>query len=230
MLKNAMFDGSLYYEDFLNDTLKSITGDTVIVKHEDIDPFSRYLCSNGVIFTYSDFSVPASLYQGEIRIEGESMVDSIGAGIYAWKDNVIVTGQTVASRAASVTYSGGYLLSVPFPRNYKGEFAIEFQVKNVFPKRYRLLWNAGYRPSGIFAIYVNNVLINEYDNYKLRNTVISVTGEKFLPANGFNKVDFWVDNIDSYGDVTIRFEYVGSGLATNNGFNMDYISLIPATE
>jgi len=230
VMKYALFDGMLSYQDFINDTLRSITGDTVIINHENIDPLSRFLCSNGVVFTYSDFYVPDSLYQGEIRIEGESLIDSIGAGVYGWKDGILVTGQTLASRTRSDDFSNGYLLSVPFPRNYNGEFTLQFIIKNVFPSRYRIVWSANYRPSGIFAIYVNGEEIAQYDNYNLRSTVTSVTGEKFLPINGLNKKDFWVENIDSYGDVTVRFEYIGSGSASNNGFNMDYIALIRTVE
>jgi hypothetical protein len=230
VLKNALFDGMLSYQDFLKDTLRSITGDTVIINHEDIDPLSRFLCSNGIVFTYSDFYVPDSLYKGEIRVEGESLIDSIGAGVFAWKDEVLVTGQTLASWSSSDAFSNGYLLNVPFPRNYTGEFSLQFLIKNVFPSRYRLVWSASYRPSGLFAVYVNGDKIAQYDNYNLRSTVISVTGERFLPVNGLNKKDFWVDNIDSYGDVIVRFEYLGSGLASNNGFNMDYLALIPAAE
>jgi hypothetical protein len=43
-----------------------------------------------------------------------------------------------------------------------------------------------------------------------------------------NTVDFWVDNITRFGDVSVRFEYLGSGASKINGFFMDYLSLIPS--
>ena len=87
-----MFNNRLPYEEFLRDTLKSITGDSVVIDHENIDPNSQFLCSNGFIYTYQDFWVPDTLYRGEIRMEGENLLDSIGADIWAWNDSVNVTG------------------------------------------------------------------------------------------------------------------------------------------
>ncbi len=56
-----------------------------------------------------------------------------------------------------------------------------------------------------------------------------MTGEIFSPnTSGFNRVDFWVENLTEYGDVRVKFEYKESGASSNNGFNIDYVSLIPA--
>jgi hypothetical protein len=47
-------------------------------------------------------------------------------------------------------------------------------------------------------------------------------------VEGFNRKDFWVENLTEFGDVTIRFEYLGPGSQENNGLNIDYVKLIPA--
>jgi hypothetical protein len=49
-------------------------------------------------------------------------------------------------------------------------------------------------------------------------------------VEGFNRKDWWVENILDFGDVSIRFEYLGPGAQSTNGFNIDYVTLIPATE
>lgn len=103
--------------------------------------------------------------------------------------------------------------------------------------RYRLVWRANYRPSGLYEIYVNDEILNyqdiygnvltQFDTYLLRNSIVSVTGERFLPVGGFNKRDYWVDNLTDYGDVRVRFKYVGPGGNSTNGLSIDYVKLIP---
>jgi hypothetical protein len=103
--------------------------------------------------------------------------------------------------------------------------------------RYRLEWRANSRPSGVFKVYVNDQVLDyqdkfgntytEFDTDALRQSVISVTGERFLPEGGFNMRDYWVNHLTDYSDVTVRFEYVGSGVSSTNGLNIDYIKLIP---
>ena len=105
---------------------------------------------------------------------------------------------------------------------------MEFTMKNILPMRYRLIWSANSRPSGHFAIYVNDEYIGEFDSNKFRSTVQSVTGEYFRPKEGFNSKDFWIENLTEFGDVRIRFVYLGPGREENNGLNIDYVKLIPA--
>ena len=104
--------------------------------------------------------------------------------------------------------------------------------------RYRLEWRANSRPSGLYTIYVNDQVLEtqdkfgnvytEFDTYDLRESIVSVTGERFLSnEEGFNMKDYWVENITDYGDVKIRFEYKGPGENSTNGFNIDYVKLIP---
>ena len=237
-MENSLFEGELDYSEFTS-KMTSITGKAVTVEPANIDPDSRYTCSNGVTFTYLDFSIPSDLYVGESFIEGEEMVDSIGFGSYSWNDLAEVWGGIFQpSRDQSVDASGGYFTNVTFPRNYSGAWGIRFTFKNVFPMKYRLEWRASYRPSGSYAVSVNDQVLTyqdkfgreqeAFDTYELRQSVVSVTGERFLPEGVFNKRDYWVENLDEYGDVEITIEYKGPGSQESNGFNLDYVALIPA--
>lgn len=236
--RNAMFDGILSYNDLLLGRIKSSTGDTVIVEAEKIDPESRAICSNGVAFLYNDFSVPDDLFRGVSIIEGEDMIDSLGVSKFAWKKEVMVSGEVVEPEMSYASdASGGALVNISFGRDFNGEYSLSFTFSDLFPMRYRLEWRANARPSGLFAVYVNDQVLEfndkfgntfqQFDSYELINTVISVTGERFLPENGFNMRDYWVDHHTTYGDVTIRFEYVGQGNSSTNGLNIDYVKLIP---
>jgi hypothetical protein len=229
MMEKGLFDNRLNYVDLMVDTLKSVTGDSVVIDHTNIDPLSIMECSNGVAYNYSNFSVPLDLYLNTIRVEGENLVDSIGAGRFAWKEEVTVTGTAVEPvRQTTLTES---LVSVDLGRNFSGQYSVQFRFKDVWPARYRLLWRANYRPSGLFAVYINEDKVGEFDTYSLRSTVISVTGTRFSSSSsGFNRKDFWVENIDEFGDVAIRFEYLGTGFSSTNGFNIDYVELIPVIE
>ncbi len=231
----SLYDNSLDYTEF-QDTMISVTGDTVYIEPSNIDPASRYLCSNGATYTYLDFTVPRDLYMGEIRKEGEDLLDSIGPSIWAWKPEVSIEGLTVEpSHNFSEDASGDYLVNVSFPREYEEMWSIEITFTNLFPMRYRLEWGASFRPSGNYRVYANGVLLEyqdrynrpqtEFDTYELRQAVKSVTGERFLPTGNLNRRDYWVENITEYGDVVIRIEYVGPGSQANNGFNLDYLSL-----
>ena len=96
--------------------------------------------------------------------------------------------------------------------------------------KYRMEWRGNFRPSGMFALYVNDERIGEFDSFRFNKSIISVTGERFISDNGINTKDFWLENINEYGDVRIRFEYLGSGGQTSNGLNIDYIKLIPVIQ
>ncbi|MCK4922953.1 MAG: hypothetical protein KAS71_18020, partial [Bacteroidales bacterium] len=125
--------------------------------------------------------------------------------------------------------SGNKYLVVSMGPSFTGEFSIEFTFPNIFPRRYRMEWRANYRPSGNYKIFVNDEEVGQYDTYNLRNPLISV-GEEiiFRPSSGgFNSVDFWVENINDYGDVKVRFDFIESGAYAVDGFALDYLSLIP---
>jgi len=233
-----MFDGILSYEKLEAGRVKNIKGDTVVVEAEKIDPDSRTICSNGVGFLYNDFSIHDTLFRGTAIRLGKNMITEIGAGKYAWKEDVRVWGAIIEpekkfSEAASIDS----LVNVTFTRDYTGEYNVELTFKDLFPMRYRLEWRANSRPSGIFSVYVNGQLLEyqdkwgnvltEFDTNDLKKSVVSVTGERFLAEGGFNMKDYWVDHITDYGDVTVRFEYKGPGENSTNGFNIDYVKLIP---
>ena len=218
----------LEYTDLMEGRLASVTGDSVDVDYENIDPVSQYLCSNGLTYQFHDFSIDSSFYLSGSHIEGESMIDTLGAGSWTWKDGIVTTGTFVSPFGVnSIHASNGSTLNAPFTRGYTGEFSLQFTIKNVLPMRYRLVWSSNFRPSGLFAIHVNDINIGEFDSFNFRSTIQSVTGEYFRPKEGFNKKDFWVENLTEFGDVTIRFEYLGPGKEQNNGLNIDYVKLIP---
>ncbi len=130
------------------------------------------------------------------------------------------------------------MVDVSFGTNFSGEYTLEFYIRNVFPMKYRLEWRANYRPSGVYSVYVNDQLVglqdkwgdsqSQFDTYELRNSIVSVSGDRFIPDNGYNSTDAWIENITEFGDVKIRIEYVGAGEGKSNGLSIDYVSLIPA--
>lgn len=234
----SMFPGNLFYNDLAKGRLQSITGDSVDVDFNNLDINSRNICSNGITFLYSNLSIPDSLYKKEIKIEGEELLTSIGANKWSWKEGVTVTGTTVGPTISSSTYaSGGNILSLDLGQNYKGKFTMEFQIKNLFPVRYRLEWRATSRPAGNFAVYANNVLLGYSDKFgnvitafdigTIKNDQWSVTKKNIRAVNGYNIRDYYIDNLVEFGNINLRFEYLGSGSTSTNGFNLDYIKLIP---
>ena len=96
-------------------------------------------------------------------------------------------------------------------------------IPKIFPGNYDLVWRAYYRPSGVLKFYVNDEYVGEYDNYNFR---YPVQGNN--PKNYFNRVAFEVTNITKYEDITVKIEYTGPGIGSQNGLNIDYISLIPS--
>ncbi len=237
LLNKGTYGGLLDPEDFEQETKKAnIKGDSILVDFI-IDPDSRFICSNGLVYDYASFSIGDSLYRDNI-IEAESLVNSIGLGRFAWKDkNVIIEGglsfqpvkQEVRGNASNDT-----TVNVPFDNNYGNNYSATFTMKNVFPNNYRLVWRTNYRTTGIYAVYVNGERIKlgldeyeEYDTRNLTNGFFSVLGYKLYPdSKGFCSVDGWVNNINEFGDVTIKFEYLGHGSSSDNGFHIDYVALL----
>jgi hypothetical protein len=231
LMKQGVFDGSLYYEDFIPTELQNIAGDSVIVKPETIDPQSRITCSNGVVFNYKSLDIPESLYS-TYHIEGEWMVDSIGANLWVWNTDkyCIETEGEVFTPSESSTdgASGDSLVLVEFPFNYDQTYSFSFCMQNVFPGRYLLKWEASYRPSGNFEIYINDgeEPVRQFDLFDLRKTVFSVLDNsiRYTPNNSLNTLDAEVI-IKEFGDVKITLKYINPGFSKINGFSIDYISL-----
>jgi hypothetical protein len=237
IVNKGLFLNSLEYEDFLPGKLKNVRGDTVVIDPANIDPDSRTLASNGVLYSYLDFQVPDYLYLKDIRREGEHLIDSSG-GVFNWKPGVTVTGSQDAvsvnprkiGQPAGVASNDSTVI-VQFPTfNYDGDYQVEFYFRNMFPMKYLLVWRANFNPGGIYQIFANDKFIRQFDMFELRETVFSVKPGVyyFATKEGFNSVDAWVDNITEYGNIKITLKYIGpSPLNKSSGFNMDYISLIP---
>lgn len=229
-IDKRIFGGALQFQDF-REKMKNITGDSVYMDYLNIDPESRLICSNGIIYKYDNFSVPDSLYSGEVKVQGEELVELIAPGVYGWKEGVNITGTSdPPSKVFADPADNDSLINLEMGINYEGDMMLEFLIPDILPQRYRLVWSANYRPSGEYEIYLNEELIGSIDLFDMRSTQISVTGEYFVPEGGINRKDFWVENINEYGDVKIGIKYIGKGFSTFNGFSIDYISLIPDGE
>jgi len=231
ILENGVFQDILTLDQLSDPNLININGKFVNLDIGKIDPASQVLCSNGVIYHFEDFNVPEELYLGEKKIEGEWLIDSVGQGRYAWKEDVSVLGVNVEPIETKTDFaSEGSMVSIVLGRNFSDSYSVEFTFQDIFPGRHRLEWRANYRPSGIYAVYVNDLQVGQFDVYNFRYSIPSVTGERFAPENGFNRVDFLVEHLTDYGDVKVRFEFVDGGISSDNGFNIDYVSLIPYPE
>lgn len=211
--------------------LLNILGDSVVVNYT---PSEKALCSNGYAYNYSNFQIPDSLYSGESKREGESLVVK-SSGKFAWAEDVSVTSTApfLPFQDFISTASNDSVLNIAFPVGYSGNFSIEFQSSDLFPRNYVLEVRTHMRIGGIYDIYVNDVLFRTFDyqefkqNFDVMPSVVE--GEWYLPdRSNLNSFDMLVDNITEYGPATIRFEYRGPGEVLSNGFLIDYISFKPA--
>ena len=227
LIGQGMFEGRVDSIEFLNKKLRNIKGDSVLIQNK---PTSLYNASNGYVYNYSTFNLPDVLYKGNIRIEGEALLDSTGANTYAWKDFVKVTGDKSVKPERSIVpkASNGKILSLLFPEGFTGNYSIEFPIKNIFPRDYQFIWRASYRTGAVYAIYINDEKVREFDLYNLINAVWpQVPGFPFYPDAGYNRFDAHVQNIKEYGDITVKIDFVATGRSPDKGLNIDYIELIP---
>jgi len=236
LLGKGIFGGIKEPAFFSKNKVSNIKGDSIEVDFQ-IDPASASSCSNGMAYNYMSFTVDKSLYL-EKNIEGEALCRETGVNRYAWIDNKasVTSDQSFSPKKQEIIgASNDSVLLVEFSQNYQGYYQLTIHLKNVFPNRYRLVWRTNYRTTGLYSVYVNDekVLLGltnkeSYDTYGLTSGFYSVLGYKFYPdSRGFCNVDGWVDSIDEYGDVTISFIYLGPGSSTDNGFNADFIQLLP---
>ncbi len=256
-LNSGIFDSTFTNSRF--DTLKSkafyknINGDSVIVNPSNVDLNSRFECSNGVVYNYKKFIVPTNLYNDTLKIEGESLVVDLGASKFAWKTDVKVSDAKIETTvdASDPGASKSRQLLVKFASSYSGPYSVEFNFHKVFPRTYKLLWQASNRPSGKVAWYVNDIKVGEYDNDKWGGTTpfIALTGELAGPKNGtdplgyaynsagyrlsknktLNYVEFVVQNvITEYGDAKIKCVWnKGQGSSSSRGLLVDVVMLVP---
>jgi hypothetical protein len=85
---------------------------------------------------------------------------------------------------------------------------------------------------GLYEIYVNDQLVKTFDyavynqNQGILNSV-HVPDKYYPQPQGYNRFDFWIDNLTEYGTAKIRFEYKGPSTLTTNGLVLDYIQFVP---
>jgi hypothetical protein len=242
IINNSIYEGSLDYTEF-NDTLINIRGDSTFIDPGNIDPGSKFSCSNGVVYNYMNFQVPEKLYSRQLRFEGENFCDSLGLGRFVWESSEVSVDADISFDPQVTEVKGAsndYVVTVGFKRNYEGKYSVEFKFENMFPRSYLFEWRANSRPSGCFKVYVNDVditatnpLSNDgcFDLFQLRGVVYSpVQGSPpYIPdENQYNTVGFLVEDIlTDYGIVTVRLEYINSGSSPNNGFGIDYFAFTP---
>ncbi|MFY9153398.1 MAG: fasciclin domain-containing protein [Prolixibacteraceae bacterium] len=208
----------------------NIVGDSIIA---DYIPTDRYLASNGISYDYSSFVIPDSLFSGAAKYEGEWLARQTGANKFAWRKNVVVNSTSYfdVSNSYIKGESNDSILVVNFAKGYKGTYSLQFKIKNLFPRKYRMIVHTHMDIGGIYEVYINDVLVKSFDYYdyvKYRGLIKSVTGATLVPVGRYNSFDCWVDNITEYGQPTVRFEYKGPGNAPNNGLVLDVIEFIPA--
>lgn len=235
LLHKGIFAGLLEPTDFHKRKMPNVAGDTVIIDFE-IDPTSRYECSNGLVYTYSSFSVGDSLYKTNI-VEAEDLCENISTYQYAWIDEkVTVVGDKVfqPTKEKIIGASNDTIVNIVFGNNYQHPYSIKFKISDVFPQKYRLVWRTNYITTGIYQILVNEEIIKlgiseyeEYDTNKLTDGFFSVLGYKLYPnKKGFCDLDGWVENITEFGDITVEIKYIGPGQSSDNGLIFDHLTLV----
>ncbi len=239
LLEHGVFQNSLEEIEFeesglAGDTLKlkNIIGDSIII---DYIPTDQTVCSNGYAYNIADFKVPDTLFNGATRFEGEWLLDIAGINKYEWVENVVVSGSSIFAPKIipSQNFSNDSALSVGMTLGYKGTYSVEFNVKNLFPRKYLMIVRTSMTTGGIFSVYFNDVLVKTINSYEFvlnPFNYLSVTGKFYKPKNGYIRYDCWVYNESEYGKAKIKFEYGGPANMPSNGLVFDYIDFIPYPE
>jgi hypothetical protein len=121
---------------------------------------------------------------------------------------------------------------VDFTKGYKGRYNIEFNIENLFPRRFLAVFRIRVNKGGIFDIYMNNELIRHFDyglDIKAGPIVYSVIPPKryLHEGNGYIRFDALVENLQEYGKAKVRIEYKGPSTVSTNGILLDYIEFKP---
>jgi len=238
LLEHGVFENMVEEYEFLlppgRDTLKmkNILGDSVVI---DYEPTDKYLCSNGYAYNYSSFSVPDTLFTGSYRFEGEWLLQEKGANQFGWEDDVtVITDEAFPTIQELVpSASNDSILRVNFSANYNGTYSVEFNVDNLFPRKYLMVVRTHMYVGGIYDIFVNDELVmtmDYYDYVRSREIWRSVHEGRYLPEGAFNRFDCWVDYKGEYGETKIRFEYREPGRVSSHGLVLDYIEFVPFDE
>jgi hypothetical protein len=217
--------------------MRNILTDSIYANYT---PINQYIASNGLAYDYDKFVVPDSLFSGIVKFEGEWLAIKTGTNKFGWRKGVSVSSTTFfdvlvqyATTSNDTVPSNDSLLVVNFNKGYTGTFKLQFNVKYMFPMRYRMIVNTHMDVGGIYDIYVNDVLVKTFDYYdytRARGGIINSveTGKKLVPFGRYNRFDCYVDNITEYSRPLIRFEYKGPGSVANNGLIIDNIEFYPA--
>jgi hypothetical protein len=210
--------------------MKNILGDSIVINYS-VD--QKILCSNGYVYTYSNFKIPDTLYMGSVNFEAESLLRETGINRFAWREGVNVESTMAFSpeRDYNVYASNDSLFRVPFPKNYSGTYSIEFKVDHLFPRKYLMVVGTNINIGGIYDIYVNDELVRTMDwgQYQFSSGMLwSVTGKKrYIPKATYNKFDAFVDNKAEYGETRVRFVYREPGNVLHNGLTIDNLEFVP---
>lgn len=237
LLEYGVFENMVEPEEFKIETtrdtvkMKNILGDSIIIEYEPVD---KTLCSNGYAYNYADFVVPDTLYASSTRFECEELLEEIGIDRFAWTD--LVTLQSDVSyppqRDLVPDASNDSILYVQFDKGYTGVFTLEFNIDNVFPRKYLMVFRTNTNVGGIYNIYVNDELVKTFDYYyyvQNKGVYRSVTGKRYPTVAGYNIFDCWVENLTEYGKTKITLEYSAPGRCLYNGLTLDYIDFVPAS-
>jgi uncharacterized surface protein with fasciclin (FAS1) repeats len=235
LFKQGIFENMIEADEFTPTSgtepvvLKNILGDSIPIYYR---PVEKAICSNGFAYNYESFSIPDSLYMNPILFEAEWLLRETGVNKFAWREFVKVQSDIslVPSRVQNTRTSNDSLLSVIFPKGYSGKFSVEFTIPPIFPRKYLMVINTNMNYGGIYDVYVNDKLLRTFDYYdfiRYRQYNFSVTGERYAPNGNFNRFDMWVENLEEYDPVKIRFDYKGPGFAVDNGFLIDYVAFYP---
>ena len=236
LLEHGVFENMVEQEEFLLETvkdtvkMKNILGDSVVI---DYVPAEKTICSNGYAYNYQDFTVPDTLYKAPIFMEGESLTRDAGGNRYFWNDDVtVINDVSYPPLQEFITgASNDSILKVNFTKGYKGKFSVEFNIDNLFPRKYLMVFRTNWSVGGIYDIYVNDQLVKtmDYNEYLLRKShiIYSVTGKMYLPQGSFSKFDCWLDNLTEYGKAKVKLVYTGPSTVLYNGLVLDYIEFIP---
>jgi hypothetical protein len=236
LLERGVFYNMVELKDFTTPTsrdtikMKNILGDSIIINYL---PNEKTICSNGYAYNYSNFTIPDTLFKGITRFEAEDLLNEIGTNKFAWYNSVSVTSSVPYSPIQEKidAASNDTSIKVNFPKGYTGTFTVEFNVNNLFPRKYQMIVRTNTLLGGIYNVYVNDVLVKNFDYYYYtakKDVYTSVTGKRYSTKSGFNIFDCWVDGIlTEYGKAKIKFEYTGPGKVLYNGFSVDCIDFVP---
>lgn len=241
LLNHGVFEGLVEPDEFLlapgKDTvkLKNILGDSVVINYT---PGEKTICSNGYAYNYANFRVPDTLWSTTVRFEAEHLLRNIGINRWAWNDGVSVSSTVSFAPTQSYvkgTASKDSILLVQFTNKYSGQFSVEFNIDNLWPRKYLMVVRTNYNYGGKYNVYVNNVLVKTID-YIADNIIpsgdfayASVIPPKryYVGKAGYISFDCWVNSLTEYGKAKIKFEYIGPSTTLYQALSIDYIDFKP---